>query len=156
MINRKGFLRVLGSLGCAAAVLFSGQAAAAECDVEVSVGDTLAFSTKSIEVPSSCETVTVKLTHTGSMAKNLMGHNWVLTQEADLQAVATAGMTAGVDGNYLPEGDARVLAATDLIGGGESASVSFASADLEAGKSYAFFCSFPGHWAVMRGTFKLV
>ena len=48
-----------------------------------------------------------------------------------------------------------MLAATKMIGGGETTTVSFATSALAAGEDYAFFCSFPGHSAVMKGNFIL-
>ncbi|HTL91317.1 MAG TPA: plastocyanin/azurin family copper-binding protein [Steroidobacteraceae bacterium] len=54
----------------------------------------------------------------------------------------------------LPEHDARIIAATPIVGGGESATVKFATSLLQAGARYAFFCTSPGHSTVMRGTFK--
>lgn len=127
----------------------------AACEIDVEVGDSLVFSTAEIVVPSTCESVTINLSHTGQLPVAAMGHNWVLTTEADFQGVANDGVAAGVAGNYLPADDERVIAATSLIGGGESASVSFSIADLNADESYTFFCSFPGHWAVMKGTFQI-
>ena len=63
-------------------------------------------------------------------------------------------MSAGADNNYLPKDDPRVLAHTKLVGGGESTSVTFKTDGL-AGKDLTFFCSFPGHFAMMKGTFKV-
>jgi azurin len=48
-----------------------------------------------------------------------------------------------------------VLAATRLIGGGETASVTFFVASMKPGEEYAYFCSFPGHASMMRGTLAL-
>ncbi len=48
-----------------------------------------------------------------------MGHNWVLSKEADMQPIATDGLTAGIDKDYLKEGDARIIAHTKLIGAKE-------------------------------------
>ena len=110
------------------------------------------FDKASIEVPATCKDFTVKLVHSGKMAKNVMGHNWVLTKTADLQPVATEGMSLGLDKNYVNDADPRVIAHTAVVGGGESASVTFAVSKLTAGESYEYFCSFPGHWAIMKGT----
>ena len=136
-------------------LLLSGTAAA-DCEIDIQVGDMLSFSTDSIEVQSSCDTVTVNLEHTGTLPVEAMGHNWVLSRTEDFQAVANAGMGAGVAGNYVPAGDERVIAATSLVGGGESTSVSFSIANLDIGAEYTFFCSFPGHWSVMKGSFTIV
>ena len=135
-------------------LLLAGQAQAA-CEFDVEVGDMLQFSTAEMTVESSCETVTVTLKHTGTLPAAAMGHNWVLTKTADFEAVAQAGMGAGLEASYVPADDARVIAATKIVGGGESSTTSFSPADLEAGGSYKFFCSFPGHWSIMQGTLNI-
>ncbi len=129
---------------------------AATCDVQVEANDAMQFNLKTIEVSKSCKQFTVKLKHTGKLPKASMGHNWVLTKTADVQPVANDGMAAGVAAQYVKAGDARVIAATKVIGSGETDSVSFSPAKLKDGESYTFFCSFPGHWAVMKGTLTLV
>lgn len=126
--------------------------AADDCATEIHSDDAMQFDKAAIEVPASCKQFTVTLKHTGTLAKEVMGHNWVLTKEADLQAVATAAMNLGLAKNYVDDADPRVLAHTAVIGGGESTSVTVDVAKLAAGEAYAYFCSFPGHWAIMRGT----
>lgn len=124
------------------------------CALAISAGDGIAYSASSMSAPSSCSTITVTLTHTGSLPKEAMGHNWVLMPADAADAVAAMGMSAGVEGNYVPADD-RVVAATDLVGGGESASVSFDASKLEAGTDYVYVCTFPGHWTIMKGTFSI-
>lgn len=135
--------------------LASGQLLAAECKVTVDSTDQMSFDTKAIEIDKSCKTFTVDLKHSGKLPKNVMGHNWVLTTAADMQPVATDGMAAGIDKNYLKENDARIIAHTKIIGAGETDSVTFDVSKLKAGTDYAFFCSFPGHIAMMKGTVTL-
>ena len=132
--------------------LASGQLLAAECKVTVDSTDQMSYNTKEIVIDKSCKTFTVELTHSGSLPKNVMGHNWVLSKEADMQPIATAGLAAGIDKNYLPEGDVRIIAHTKIIGAGEKDSVTFDVSKLAAGTDYAFFCSFPGHISMMKGT----
>lgn len=124
------------------------------CVVNVEVGDSIAYSVDSISVPSSCESVTINLDHTGSLPKAAMGHNWVLVPADAVQAIGMDGMSAGLESGYLPDDD-RIVAATDLIGGGESTSVTFALADLDDSTDYAYVCTFPGHWSAMRGSFSV-
>ena len=71
------------------------------------------------------------------------------------QAVANAGLLGGLGHSFVRPGDMRVLAATRLLGGGESDSVTFPVSLLEDGEDYVFFCSFPGHAPLMRGTLRL-
>ncbi|RZJ60467.1 MAG: azurin [Acidovorax sp.] len=139
----------------AASLFAAGSAMARPCDLEIESTDAMKFSKDSLSVPASCKKVTVKLVHTGKLPKASMGHNWVLTKAADMQAVATDGIPAGADKNYLKPGDTRVLAATKLIGGGESDTVSFDATKLKVGEAYNFFCSFPGHIGLMKGTFAV-
>ncbi|MCQ9617031.1 azurin [Paenalcaligenes niemegkensis] len=135
--------------------IMSLPALAANCEITVDSTDAMQYDTKEITVDNTCEEFTVNLTHSGQLPKASMGHNWVLTTEADKQAVATEGMAAGLDNDYVKADDERVIAHTKIIGGGESDSVTFDVSKLTAGENYAFFCSFPGHWAVMTGTLKL-
>lgn len=137
------------------ATLLAGPAFAATCDVEIEGNDAMQFNKQSIAVPASCKQFTVKLKHVGKLPKTAMGHNWVLTKAADAQAAATDGIGAGVDKAYVKPGDTRVIAHTKVIGGGETDSVGFDVAKLKAGESYAWFCSFPGHSSLMKGTLTL-
>lgn len=148
-------MKMKHTLALLATALLAGPALAASCDVEIESNDAMQFNKKDIAVPASCKQFTVKLKHVGKLPKTAMGHNWVLTKAADLQGVATDGIAAGADKAYVKAGDTRVIAHTKLIGGGESDSVKFDVAKLKAGENYAFFCSFPGHSAIMKGTVTL-
>jgi azurin len=44
-----------------------------------------------------------------------------------------------------------VIAHTKVVGGGESTSVKFPVSKLTKGGDYTFFCSFPGHYGLMKG-----
>lgn len=136
--------------------LTSHSVLAAECSTTVDSTDQMTFGTKAIEISKSCKTFTVDLTHSGSLPKQVMGHNWVLSKEADAQPIAMDGMSAGIDKSYLKEGDGRVIAYTKVIGAGEKDSVTFDVAKLSADEKYQFFCSFPGHISMMKGSVTLV
>jgi azurin len=142
---------VIGSLGLA----LLGSASAATCDVAIEGNDAMQFNKSSIDVPQSCKEFTVNLKHVGKLPKASMGHNWVLTTTADAQATANDGIPAGLDKSYVKAGDTRVIAHTSTVGGGESTSVTFDTSKLKADQSYTYFCSFPGHFALMKGTLKL-
>jgi len=129
--------------------------AGAGCTAAIEANDAMQFNQKSIEVPKTCKQFTVTLKHTGKLPKAAMGHNWVLSSAADEAAIDADGAKASLDNNYLKPGDSRVIAHTRIIGGGESDSATFQVAALKAGEAYAFFCSFPGHAALMKGTLSL-
>lgn len=130
-------------------------ALAAQCEATIESNDAMQFNVKEMTVDKECKEFTVNLKHVGQLPKNAMGHNWVLTKESDKQAVATEGMSAGLDNQYVKSDDPRVIAFTKIIGGGEATSVKFDTSKLAAGENYTFFCSFPGHSAIMTGGLKL-
>ena len=147
--------KTLTTLALLAVGSFAAPAMAADCAITVEGNDQMQFNVKNIEVPKSCKTYTINLKHTGKMPKASMGHNVVLTTTADATAAAADGMKAGAAADYVKEGDPRVLAYTKVIGGGESTSVTFDVAKLKAGTDYTYFCSFPGHSFIMKGSLKL-
>jgi len=140
----------------AQALLLSAPAAAAgdACKLEISGNDQMQYDKKELAVPATCKEVTVTIHHAGQLPAAAMGHNWVLVATPDLTAVANAGMGAGLANNYVTAGDKRVLANTKVVGGGQSASVTFSTSALKAGGDYSYLCTFPGHNALMRGKFK--
>ena len=149
--------RPFATLATVAALLVaSAPVFAANCTVEIEGNDAMQFNKPTIEVSKSCKEFTVTLKHSGKMPKQAMGHNWVLSKTADVQAISTDGIAAGLPQNYVKAGDARVVAHTKVVGGGESDSVTFSPAKLGAADSYTYFCSFPGHSSLMKGTLKLV
>ena len=135
--------------------LFCAPLWAADCAAIIEGNDAMQFNLKTMEVPATCKDFTVTLKHTGKLARNVMGHNWVLALASDEPGIDKDGMSAGLDNNYLKPDDARVIAHTKVIGGGESDSTTFAVGKLKAGEAYEFFCSFPGHAALMKGTLTL-
>jgi azurin len=139
-----------------APLFLSAQAYAAACDTAIEVTQAMAFTTKSINVPKTCKTFTINLKAQGTMSKNVMGHNLVITNELDKDAVNTDGGTAGAANNYVKAKDKRIVAYTNVIGGGESTSTKFDVKKLSAKDNYVFFCSFPGHAGIMKGVVKLV
>ena len=126
-----------------------------KCAQAIEGNDQMQFNLSSMEFPASCKAVKITLKHTGKLPINAMGHNWVLVKTADVNAVGMAGMSAGIDNDHVPQNDPRVLAATKLIGGGEETSVEFDISKLDPKEKYTYICTFPGHFSVMKGEFKI-
>ncbi|MFA0415403.1 azurin [Vibrio renipiscarius] len=146
-------LRYWLSMSTLLAAAFSAQASAS-CEVTIEANDMMKFSTDLISVPATCEEVSITLKHTGSLPAASMGHNIVIADTANVQAIGTEGMSAGIDNSYIKPGDERVYAFSKVIGGGDSTTLTFDTAELKSGGDYTFFCSFPGHWAIMKGKFE--
>ena len=79
-----------------------------------------------------------------------MGHNWALFSalpDPDVTKLLMDAMKNGPD--YLPTDQSALLAHTRILGGGESDTVVF-TAPATPG-AYPYFCTFPGHFSMMKG-----
>lgn len=115
-------------------------------EIVIESNDQMRFNLSEISVKEG-ETVVLTLKHVGKLPKAAMGHNWVLlAQGTDLAAFSSLAVKAR-DTEYIPEGD-QVLVHTALIGGGEETTIEFTA---PAAGEYDFICSFPGHYALMKG-----
>jgi azurin len=143
-------------IGLAAVLLLSSAVAHAEtCKLAIESNDAMQYSTREMVVPPGCSDVEISLRHSGHLAAKVMGHDWVLARESDMSAIVSAGMAAGFKHGYLPDNDKRIIAATRVVGGGETTTITFSTSLLQAGVRYVFFCTSPGHSSVMHGTFVL-
>ena len=136
-------LALLGAAGAAQA--------AGNCSITLKGNDAMQFDLKEATVSASCPSITVELAHTGKLPAAAMGHNVVISTTADMAAVNRDAIRAGAAKDYVAEGDARVIAHTKLIGGGETTKITFPGKKLSAGGDYSFYCSFPGHSSMMKG-----
>lgn len=123
-----------------------------DCATEIEGTDAMQFNVGSITVPASCTKFTITLKHSGQMPVAAMGHNIVIAKAADMQGVTADGIGAGAAAGYLKAGDTRVIAHTELVGGGQSTTVTFPVASIQGDGPYEFFCSFPGHSTAMKGS----
>lgn len=134
-----------------ALLLGCGAAHADPCKMTIESNDQMQYSVRELTVPEQCSQIELTLHNMGKLSAKVMGHDWVLARDSDMATVANAGLAAGFSHGYLLENDPRVIAATPLVGGGESATVQFSTTALVPGARYSFFCTSPGHSAVMRG-----
>lgn len=89
----------------------------------------------------------VRLVFNNTATMPAMQHNVIIVTKGTVDALSKKALIAGTKGGWVPN-DPDVLAATGLTKPGESSSVDFV---LAAG-TYEYFCSYPGHAAMMRGT----
>ena len=150
MNNSSRLLATLVLLGAASVA----QAAGNNCTVSLKGDDAMKYDLKEATVSASCPTITIELAHTGKLPVAAMGHNVVVAKAADVAGISRDGLKAGAAAGYVAKGDARVIAHTEMIGGGQMTKITFPGKALAAGGDYAFFCSFPGHSSMMKG--KLV
>lgn len=128
---------------------------AADCSATVESNDQMQYNTKEIVVSKACKTFDIQLKHVGALPKAAMGHNIVVAKQADEAGILADGVAAGAGADYIKAGDSRVLAHTKLVGGGESDKLTLDVEKLSKDEAYAFFCTFPGHGAIMKGTLKV-
>ena len=151
-ISRRGFLRTIALAGGAVLAACGGgapppQKAAEPVTLEIgSKGDELAYDKTALEAPAGAK-ITLKLKNNASAASGNK-HNWVLAKTADADLVAADGIAAGDAAGYLKADDKRIIAATKLIGAGETGEVVF---DAPPAGAYTFICTFPGHNVNMKG-----
>ena len=118
-------------------------------EIVIESNDQMRFNLSEITVKQG-QTVVLTLKHVGKLPKAAMGHNWVLLQsDTDLASFAMKAMKAR-DNEYVPAEASEVVVNTILLGGGEETIIEF---EAPAPGTYSFICSFPGHYALMQGTF---
>ena len=131
----------------------AGVARANDCQLTILANDMIQYNARSLNVDTGCKLVELTLRHVGKQDVHTIGHDRVLSRTADVSAIVNRGLEAGFDSGYLPAGDKRIIAATKIVGGGESTTITFSTALLVPGGDYSFFCSDPGHSPMMRGRF---
>lgn len=83
----------------------------------------------------------------------VMEHNVVIVKKGTEKAVALAGLDAGPDAHFVAPDDSNVVASTMVAGPGESVSVTFTPPDTG---TYAFICTYPGHYSMQKGLFRVI
>jgi len=119
-------------------------------DVVIEANDNMRYNIKRIVVKGG-QKVKITLKHTGTQGKDVMGHNLVILKKDTKMNAFAQKANAAKDTDYIPadsEGD--IVAHTKMIGGGEETVIEF---DAPEAGEYNFFCSFPAHYAIMKGKF---
>ena len=118
-------------------------------NIIISSDDYMRFDTRKITVKSE-KLVKLTLNHTGVLDAKVMGHNFVLLKKnVDVMDFANRAAFAS-ENEYIPIDSDEVIVYTEMIGGGQVTSIEFMAPEIGV---YDFICSFPGHYAMMRGKF---
>lgn len=127
--------------------------AAAGDVLEVTIVASDAMQYDKLEISAKAgQKIKLTLKHGGTLAKNVMGHNFVLLKAGTDLAKFTAAAATSAATDYIPADKSDVLAHTGLVGGGESTTIEFTA---PAAGTYDYICSYPGHYAVMKGKLKV-
>jgi azurin len=124
--------------------------AQAETVLELSGNDTMQFDKKAFDVAVG-EEIKLVFTNKGKLPKAAMGHNVVILKLGTNVMAFGGGAISAAATDYVPQDGpmaAQVIANTKVLGPGESETITF---KLDAAGEYNFICSFPGHYALMKG-----
>ncbi len=124
-----------------------GAPAAGPVTIDIgSDGENLAFNKTTLTAPSG-QQVTLNMKNNSAAQQ----HNWVLISGGDdvASAIATEGLTAGLESDYLPADKSKIIAHTGVVEGGASESITFTA---PAPGTYIYICTVPGHYPLMQGT----
>lgn len=114
----------------------------------IEANDQMQFNLSELRAKAGQE-ITLVLKNVGKMDKTVMGHNVIILKPGtDVAEYAKKAMTAK-DTDYVPASESEsVIAHTKLTGGGETDTITFT---IPEKGTYDFICSFPGHYALMKG-----
>jgi azurin len=125
-----------------------GYPAAASNVLVVTGDDQMQFNTTELRAEAG-KPITLTLKHIGKIPKQAMGHNVVILQEGTNEADFAVKAAAAQETDYIPASEkASIIAHTKLLGGGEQDTIEFT---IDKKGTYNFLCSFPGHFAMMKG-----
>ena len=129
---------------------------ASNCEIKIEGSDMMKYDVAEITLDTSCEKTKISLKHAGKLPINAMGHNVVIVEEKNLSKITQQiNFSLGVEKGYLPDSE-DIIFISAMVGGGDTTELEMDMSKLDKTKSYVFFCSFPGHWALMRGKIKII
>ena len=150
---------ILGGFALSSAVIAACGGGAATTSAPAAAGGgavTLEISSKGEELVYDKDALSApagsKITLNFKNNSTALQHNWVLSKPGTQDTVANDGMAAGEGKGYVKDGDTNIIAKTGMVKPGQTASVTF---DAPAAGAYPYFCTFPGHNVLMKGTLTI-
>ena len=128
---------------------------AEDCKIVISGSDMMKFDTNEINIDKKCKKFVISLKHSGNLPVNAMGHNIVFLEADNLQKVVSkVNMAHGIQNGFMPEME-EVLFKSEMIWGGQETTLELDRKVFNSEKEYVFICTFPGHFALMKGKLKI-
>ncbi len=120
-------------------------------EIKIEGKDILRYSVETIKAKPG-ETLKITLTTISKMDKSQMAHNWVLLKPGtDALNFVTTGLQHPKTDYIDPSMSDKIIAKTDMVGGGETDSVTFKVPEKKG--KYEYVCTFRAHYqAGMKGT----
>jgi azurin len=149
-MRTRSFVRLVTTLAVLSVTSFA-YAQAKPRVIDITGNDQMKYSLTTITAKPG-ETLRVRLKSIGTLPKIVMGHNFVLLAKGTAAAAFADAAASAYQTGYIPPAmKAKVLANTTVVGPGETVEVTFKVP--AAPGSYAYLCSFTGHFlAGMKGT----
>jgi len=118
--------------------------------VEITANDTMKYNVTTIEAKAG-EELTVVLTNEGTVAKEIMGHDWILLKAGSDVAAFDAAASQAKATDYVPAAlKGEIIAQIGLLGPRKSDQVEFTVPSTPG--EYPYLCTFPAHFqAGMHG-----
>lgn len=118
--------------------------------IDIEGHDRLRYSVETIQAQAD-EKLTIHLKTISNMDKSQMAHNWVLLKQGtDALDFVTKGLQHPENDYIDPELRDRIIAKTDMLGGGEEDTIIFTVPDKKG--EYQYVCTFRAHFqAGMKG-----
>lgn len=137
-------LLTLTALLIASSALASGGESDEVREIYVKGTDNMKFDVTLIEA-SPGETLRITLETVSNLPKQAMGHNIAIVDlDTDLDAFVMASMVARDNEYIAPDWEDKVIAYTEMIGGGETSTIEFTVPETPG--DYDYVCTFPGHY----------
>ena len=116
--------------------------------------DNMQFSETLVEAEPG-ETIRIVLEVKSNMPKTAMAHNVAIVDQAvNVEEFVLASMGEPDNAYIAPSYEDQVIAATEMIGGGETSTIEF-TVPTNPG-DYTYVCTFPGHYfAGMKGVLRV-
>ena len=132
------------------------QVLASNCSFELEGNKMMQFSTSTINIDKTCSSFTIKFKNTSDLPIDLAGHNVVVSKSSDFDNLITLIDPAnGINQGYLPPSPA-VVGKTPLLGPDETYDLVIDLNKLDISQQYVYWCSFPGHYGIMKGNLVFI